>query len=249
MDWLITRELNNELIELDKVFKETINPWWDSTYSYYQQLLSDITWKTLPPVIIAAYRYLGCEEQVITFANIFRTAYFAHHIHAAVRDDEEGQEHNREMQFGILIGDYFFGRLLKLLVEADNKKILVPFAAMICSMNEGMVIKHKIDANNNQVVEKTKASIYATAFLSAAINAEKNAEFCEIYRELGFNLGMCIELSYDTNLRGTALQYLFKTAEIFEQIDKEYHSKNNLLDNVINQMKDILAETKAAAAV
>ncbi len=249
MDRLITRELNNELIELDRVFKETINPWWDSTYSYYQQLIYDITWKALPPVITAAYRYLGCEGQVITFTNIFRTAYFAHHIHASVRDDKEGQKHNREMQFSILIGDYFFGRLLKLLVEADNKKILVPFAAMICSMNEGMVIKHKIDAKDNQVVEKTKAPIYATAFLSAAINAEKDAEFCEIYRQLGFNLGMCIELSYDNNLHSMALQYLFRTEGIFKQIDKEYHGKNNLLENVINEMKDILAETKAAAVV
>lgn len=248
MDLLVTREFKNELIELDKVFKATINPWWDSTYFYYQGIVCDITWKALPPVVYAAYKYIGCEDKFLTFTNIFRTAYFAHYIHSAVKDAEEGQVHNRDLQFNILIGDYFFGKLLKLLVDANNKKILIPFADMICSMNEGMIIKHKFNIQEIEALEKTKASVYTMVFLSAAINGEKDDEFSDLYKKMGFYLGMCIELSTNTNLHEKALYYLFNAEEIFNNINKEYRNKNSMLENIINDLRHRLENNAVAVA-
>jgi hypothetical protein len=247
MDLSVIRALINENDELEKVFEATIDPWWDSTNMYYEELEDDPTWNVLPAVIYAAYELLGCEKEFITYANIFRTAYFAHYIHTRIKDVEEGQQHNQQMQFSILIGDYFFGRLLKLLVDTNNRGILIPFAGMICSMNEGMVIKHKIDAADKMVTEKTKASIYETAFLSAAIIAEKDDEFKELYRQLGFYIGMCIELFSDISLNaGSIDDCLFEVETIWEQIKEIYLSKNHLLEKLINEMKQMLAVSEAA---
>ncbi|HNX27828.1 MAG TPA: hypothetical protein PKN87_00255 [Syntrophomonadaceae bacterium] len=249
MDLLNSRESYDELLEIDKVFKATIEPWWESTYVYYLQIKEDTTWKALTPVVAAAYKYLGCDNKSIIFTNIFHTAYFSNYIHAAIGDEEEGQEHNREMQFSILIGDFLSGRLLKLLVDADNNKLMVPFAAMICTMNEGRVLKHKMKASTEQVIEKINGSLYAMIFLSAALITQKDAEFCEIYRQLGFNLGMALELSNDSASLNQAYKYLTATQGLFKQINQQYRKQNSLLENIISEISQIMADIETAAVV
>ena len=249
MDLFDARELDSNLLEMDKLFKTTIEPWWEATNLYYQQLEQDITWKTLPGVVIAAYEYLGCDGKSLMFANIFRTAYFANYIHSFVKDAEEGQEHNRDMQFCILIGDFLFGRLLKLLVDADNKKIMMPFARMICAMNEGRVMKYKMHTSVEQAMAKTNASLYATIFLSAAINSNKDDTYGQICQQLGFNLGMAIELINRQETRQQAFRYLSVARELFRQLEQEHDGKNSLLGNIISRISINLADVEEAAAV
>lgn len=246
MNLSVAREFHNEKDELDRVFKSTLGTWRNSTHIYYEEIKQDATWNILPGVIYAAYYLLGCENSFTNYANIFRTAYFAHYIHTRVKDAEEGQVYNQEMQFCILIGDYFFGRLLKLLVKADNREILMPFAGMICSMNEGMIIKHSGDAEYKYVIEKTKAVIYATAFLSAAILAGKDAPFKELYRKLGFNIGMMIELSNGIDQQGRIMEYLYATEKIFKQIGEKNRGRSNLVEKIISEARNSLLVSEAA---
>lgn len=241
----ITREFQSEKDELERVFQSTLGPWWNSAHVYYDEIKQDTTWNVLPGVIYFAYYLLGCENNFINYANIFRTAYFAHYIHTNIKDAAEGQVHNQEMQFGILIGDYFFGRLLKLLVEAENREILIPFAEMICSMNEGVIIKHTQNVEYEYVIEKTRAIIYATAFLSAAIVAGKDDKFKELYRRLGFNIGMMIELSDDLTQQNRIINYLYAAETILKQIG-EKNRRSNLAENIINEVKNLLLVTEAA---
>ena len=242
-------DLNKQLPEMDKVFKATIEPWWEETYPYYQQMQEETIWKALPPVTTAAFEYLGCGHQSVTFANIFRIAYFANFIHATVKDEEEGQQHNRELQFSILIGDFLFGRLLKLLVEADHKRIMLPFAAMICTINEGRVMKHKMNAVTEQAVEKIYAPFYEMIFLSAGFLANKDREFRDLYRQLGFNLGMAIELCNYPALAEQAYKYIAAALGQFKQINQRYHLSNSRLENMISEISHFLPETGAAAVI
>ncbi len=224
---------DHQPLEMDKVFKTTIGPWWDYIDPYYQQIQEETTWKALPPVITAAFKYLGCDEHSLTFINIYRMAYFAGYIHTTVQDVEEGQEHDRKMQFSVLIGDLLFGRLLQLLVEADKKKIMMPFAAMICTINEGRVMKHKMNAGAETAVEKIYASLYETIFLSAAVIAGREKEFRDMYRRLGLNLGMAIELTNVPDLQNKADKYQTAARDIFKQINQQSRLQNSMLEKLI----------------
>ncbi len=249
MKLLNTSDLVNQLPEMDKVFKATIEPWWEEIYPYYQQMQEETIWKALPPVTIAAFEYLGCDHQSVTFANIFRIAYFGNYIHATVKDEEEGQQHNRELQFSILIGDFLFGRLLKLLVEADQKRVMMPFAAMICTINEGRVMKHKMSAVAEQTIEKIYAPFYELIFLSAGFLTNKDREFRDLYRQLGLNLGMAIELANHPALAEQAYKYIAAASGQFKQINQRYHLSNSRLENMISEISHFLPETGTAAVI
>ena len=105
MDLFNAHFLHHKPLEMDELLRKTIGSWWDHIDPYYQQVQDETTWKALPSTITAAFKYLGCDQHSLTFINIFRIAYFANFIHASIKDAEEGQAHDRAMQFSILIGD------------------------------------------------------------------------------------------------------------------------------------------------
>lgn len=233
MDLFNAHFLHHKPLEMDELLRKTIGSWWDHIDPYYQQVQDETTWKALPSTITAAFKYLGCDQHSLTFINIFRIAYFANFIHASIKDAEEGQAHDRAMQFSILIGDMLFGRLLQLLVEADHKKIMMPFAEMICTINEGRVMRHKMDAATERAVGKIYAPFYGTVFLTAAIIADRDEGFCKLYRELGLNLGMTIELINAPGFTDMAGKYLDIVRGIFTQINQQSRLQNSLLEKLI----------------
>ncbi len=209
MVFQFTRDLSSELLDVDGVFKTSILPWWQEIETYIELIRSDHTWKTLPAIVFSIYRGTGLNREFcITMANIFKILYLSVFIHELIKDDEEGQEYNQDMQFSILIGDYMFGRILALLVEAEADMLLPALADMICEINEGMVKRYKLAASQEEFVESTRASFYKTAFLTAAYCAGKNIEEQGCFKEAGYKLGMALEFLKEEVLREEALSYL-----------------------------------------
>lgn len=250
MKQIFARDFRTEILELDVVFKNSLLPWWEDISEYVKKLDDDITWNMLPLVVLGIYRFNGLDRQIsIAMANIFKTLYLANSIHALVKDDNEGQEHNQKLQFSILLGDYIFGRMLKLLVEAKADHLVGVFAHMMAEINEGMVLQHKYNIDHLEVVEKTRGPLYMRAFETAAQLSGSNEENQERYRQMGLALGMSIELLAFDFLNQELHDYVHRTEQIFKVIKQQKNSSNSTLEKVISKLHGLLYNINGFAVV
>ncbi|MGI6453436.1 MAG: hypothetical protein ACOX0E_08245 [Syntrophomonadaceae bacterium] len=189
------RDFAGELKEMDRLFAKTFSPWLEKIDYYVQNLQNDLNWIIMPRTLLSIFDYLNVEKDMaVHMTVIFRSAYLGTEIHALVKDDEEGQVFNPELQFNILFGDHIFGHLLKLLLNAGAEKYLSLLAEMICRINEGMLYKYKLGAGHKVALQKTTAPFYSTAFLMAARLKEVDNDQEELVKALGYNMGMSIGL-------------------------------------------------------
>jgi geranylgeranyl pyrophosphate synthase len=237
MESILTKELQTGLQEVDKIFRSSLLPWWAGISAYLPYVEKDLGFKVLPAMVINAYQYLGLDRELsIQMANLFMTIDFASKIHILVKDDDEGQKRSQEMQFTILIGDYIFGRVLKLLVETHTDHLLYMFATMIGRINEGLIIEYKFNCSLEQVLNQTRAPLYHDAFLSAAKIAHLAPGTAEIYAEIGQNLGIALELFNKYGHKTSWHTYLNKAKELLPLLNKNEISQLRSLENLICEM-------------
>lgn len=249
MSFAFTRELEVEMSDIENKFRESLKPWWAQLANLHNKLQADQSFQLIPAVVLMAYKYLDMERDVrVAMGNLFKTLYFANRIHSMVSDNEEGQIHNQEMQFTILIGDYIFGRVLKLLLEAGADQVLDDFAHMISLINEGQVIKHKLDKSPREVLQKTSAPFYSTAFLTAAKLKGLEPTQAMLYAEVGFNLGMTLELSL-IGQKMEALDYLNNTHSLIDKFQIAALDNNFELDKLVQEMLEMVSFFDTAAVV
>lgn len=209
MKFSFTREMHADLHEVDELFQNSLVPWWDEVGFYMNEIEEDPTFSIIPAIVIMAYQNLGLGHNIsIQMANIFKTVYFANRIHVTVKDSEEGQEYDQRLQFTILIGDYIFGRILKLLLEAEASNLLDDFSKMMCEMNEGFLLEHKLSDNVEICLQKARAPLYSTAFLTAAKLSNLDSNKIRLYEEIGYHLGLALELLFrGENTLSTGYRY------------------------------------------
>ncbi len=249
MNFAFSRELELEMYAIEDRFQKSLQPWWDDLGDLLGSLQSDRSFEIIPAVTVLAYKYLDMDNELrLAMANLFKTLYFANRIHTLVRDSEEGQLHNQDMQFTILIGDYIFGRVLKLLLEAGADQLLDDFADMISQINEGSVIKHKLNENMQEVLRQTSAPFYATAFVTAAKMKGLNGVELKLYEELGFNLGMALELIMSGHRR-EALSYIEQTHASMNRFKALTGNLNTSLDKLVQELLAVVPCYDSAAVV
>ncbi|KUG04707.1 hypothetical protein ASZ90_017846 [hydrocarbon metagenome] len=248
MVFQFARDLSSELLDVDGLFKKSILPWWQEIETYRELIKLDHTWRALPAVVLSVYRGTGFNREFcISMANIFKILYLSVFIHELIKDDEEGQEYNQDMQFSILIGDYMFGRILALLIEAEADMLLPIFADMICEINEGMVKRYKLGSSEAEFVESRRASFYKTAFLTAAFCAGKNVEEQGCFREAGYKLGMALELLQEEGLREEALSFLEDSEKL---LSPEQGSRiSTSMGPIYKEMRSLLTASNKLAVV
>jgi geranylgeranyl pyrophosphate synthase len=231
---IFARELQIDLHEVDELFKKSLLPWWDDIANYVYKMTDDKSFNMLPAVVLAAYRKLGIERDLsLKMANMFKTMHLASRIHVLVKDDEEGQKVNQEMQFTILIGDYIFGKVLSLLYEYKVDMLLNIFATMICDINEGLIVEYKLDGSPDDVLARTKAPLYSSAFLTAAELAGLSQEKKDTYGLIGHNLGMALELKYIHGQNG--LGYLEQAEQLLAQFPRGFTADDPVLENIMRE--------------
>lgn len=244
MDLCLTRA---ELLKVDDVFKQSLLPWWEDISFYVENANKDFTFNYLPAVVIQAFDYLGLEKDIgLSMANLFKIIYFANTIHILVKDEEEGQVYNKGLQYSILLGDYVFGVFLKFMLENKVDNLLNIFADMMSVVSEGLIIEYKLDGDLVQTIEKTRAPFYATAFIIAAKLSGMVEKTTEFYGEIGYNLGMAIELKNRKSSRVN--EYLCKSEELIMNFNKYYDGGKRTLQNLVNGManNDFPASTAVA---
>ncbi len=250
MGFIFTRELQADLQDVNACFHQSLLPWWEELSVYIDGLEQDVTFRSLPAVVIAGYRALGIgRQQTIAMANLFKTIYFANYIHSLIKDEEEGQQCDRWLQFSILIGDYIFGRILKLLLEAKADELLDDFSRLMCQINEGLVVQHKMNDNTEVVIEMTRSPLYATAFRTAAKLSKMENPLIEKYEELGHNLGMAIELIQGKGL--PVKEYLFTSEYLLGSFSskQENTGRFKLLYGMIKKLGEDLSLLNPAIVV
>jgi hypothetical protein len=222
MDFIFTGSMRADLQEVENSFKISLLPWWDDIVQYIPKMEADMSFRVVPAMVINAYRGLGLKRDLtIQMANMFKTIYFASKIHVLIKDDREGQVHNQELQFTILIGDYIFGRVLKLLLEAHVDQLLDMFAHMICKINEGLIIEYKMAAGLplREILAQTRGPLYYYAFLSAAQLGDLSPDQSERYAQIGFNLGMFLELQGIDQPTGSGAHFLTEARRLLALTD------------------------------
>jgi hypothetical protein len=237
MEYIFTKDIQSDLQEVETTFRNSLLPWWNDISAYVPQVDKDLGFKLLPAVVLNSYRYLGLEKELaIQMANLFKTIDFATRIHVLIKDDEEGQRHNQELQFTILIGDYIFGKVLKLLVETGTDHLLYMFASMIGKINEGLIIKHKLKSGLEQALIQTRAPLYYNAFLSAAKMANLASDTAENYGKVGHNLGAALELTFVHGQKGLGHTYLEEAKQLLKLLIKSGNNQFKSLESFVHAM-------------
>ena len=238
MDFMLTREMQNDLREVNETFASSLRPWWNEIAAYLPEVSKDPGFNLLPAMVVAAYKSIGLEQDLtIKMANLFKTIFMANQIHVLIKDDEEGQLHNQELQFTILIGDYIFGKILKLLLEANADRLLDMFAIMIGDINEGFITRYKFDSSFEEGLIKTRGPLYQKAFLTGARLADWPQKQADIFGDIGYNLGMAMELIFFHELISTGQKYLHQAKQAWQLIKPDLVFQPDLLEAIVGVLE------------
>lgn len=253
--YMMSGDLKSELQKVDEKFKDTVSLWQREITLYISGLEKDPLWDVIPAFVLGACRYTGVGRDLsISMANIFRTIYMVNHIHEQIKDEEEGQEYNQQMRFAILLGDYMFGKILKLLLNENAAHLVDIFAALICRLNEGLTLKYKMNADFMHNLKHIYAPFFKAAFLSASRLAGNNVDKEKAYGDLGYNLGLaiCFSILNEPAHYMAKIQYhIDESIRILTEIHPENRVTPNYIHNLISEMYEGLYKTaeKAAAVV
>lgn len=248
MVFQFSRNLSDELQELDALFNKSISPWGQDMEIYMEWINRDHTWSALPPIVFSIYRGMGLNQDLsLSMANIFKILYLSVLIHESIHDDEEGQEYNQHMQFSILIGDYMFGLIMALLIDNQADMLLPLFTDLICEINEGMIRRYKLGSNRSDFIASSRASLYKSAFLTAARCAGKAKEEQGSLQQAGHNLGIAIEFLNYEELRGEALPYLEASCSLL--MTEPHNSISSFMGPIYREINGLLSRPDTMAAV
>ena len=249
MNFAFARKLEVELNEIDLMYQKSLQSWWEDLAYLRERLQGEKSLQLMPAVVMLAYKYLDSDHTLsIDMASLFKTLYLANLIHKQVKDEEEGQLNNQDLQFTILIGDYIFGRVLKLLLEIGAVQVLDNLAALICQVSEGLVMEHKSGENQLGIFKRGNVSFYATGFLSAARLKGLDHESIELYEQLGFNVGLAMELLITGNLAQAKL-YIEKGTNVLAAFQVKAGFANGCLDKFLQDLASEIPVADSSIAI
>lgn len=204
-----------------------------SDYAVYRkEIENQLHWMALPALTAAANRHFGLgKKREQHMAAIFNVIYLSDQIHSRVVDAGEGQEYNLDLQFTIIAGDYLFGRAMMLLTDIEGYRLLEHFADLICAVNEGHTM-HKSSSADLDIMAKETASLYSYGFYTAAALAEVPAAECDLFKEIGKNIGMAVTLATRNDM-AQGMHYLEHARVLFESAANTNSDLGKIIDHLI----------------
>ncbi len=238
----------NELIETDILLRECLLPWDEHLQGFRKDLKRVIHWTALPAITVAVNRRFDGHDRIGShMAAIFAIMYLADHIHCSVRDDEEGRSGG--VQFSILLGDYLFSKAVCLLDRIDGHNLLQHISQLMCSVNEGHVMRKLAGGKPDlEILGYEKATYYKYSFLAAADAGGCGSLECKFYGETGFNLGMALTL-YDEGLDKVALSYLEKTRNLLSSWTRPRNDKICVIRSLSEELIQSIKPTREVVAI
>lgn len=241
MNLPVVAEVRDELAASKALMDKNLSQWSGKLSGFFRDIEDDMHWHMLPQVTALAYQGLKAGFRCTVYmTTIFRLAYLANYIHDTVRDDEEGQAHDRRLQFDILIGDYLFGKVLQLLSENSSQSLASTFAEMIIDINEGRVIRKMRGGcrNDLEIITKEVACLYSYAFLTAAKKAGLHTAEQMIYREVGNKIGLALGVRSERIPGISPLRYLEEARYLLTFANDSAQDRRLLIPRLLQEMLD-----------
>jgi geranylgeranyl pyrophosphate synthase len=162
---------------------------WNSLQKYIRPAL----------VLLTSRLYQHRPEAAVPLAAVHQFIYLAGRVHTGVAEECTAlrREAAQSYQFPVLVGDYLYGRFFTTLCDAGQNHLLGDLARVICSMNEGgmMRAKNALGQAGYDVTEiirlETAELIASCCRLGGLAGGASDQEARHLYA-LGLELGMAI---------------------------------------------------------
>ncbi|NLG33640.1 MAG: hypothetical protein GX550_08985, partial [Syntrophomonadaceae bacterium] len=98
-------------------------------------------------------------------------------------------------------------------------------------------------------IEKTRGSLYAAAFETGAHMAGKKDDLINLYKQLGYSLGMCLELINEEESIVEAQLCIQRSKNLLRKLNHENNVVNSTLEKGITELYNLLFKEDKEAAV
>lgn len=244
---LLDEVLEQRLRKVDGLMRDSLGPWAAPLEEYCREAAARVHWRMLPASVLCAHDLAGAESDYsLRMATMFRLVDLAGFIHGTVRDDSEGQEYDQRLQFAILVGDYIFGLVLRLLGDIDAYDLLPVLAAMMCEINEGRALRCVEGRREASlpVLEKEVATLYRHAFLVASLACGLPEREQRAFAAMGHALGVEFALRQEAQAAGMHVQAEEANAALLMRELQRVHPLHS--DKVVSQLLGGTVERKVA---
>jgi len=201
-----------------KDFREILKTALDSPYAYLSSLdayIFDKPGKQLRPALVLCTAGIcgtpgPLSHAVAAVAEMIHTATLLHDDVADNAETRRGMK-SVQKQFGpaasILLGDYWFARAFRVLVDYDGLHLLPLYAEAIQALSEGEILQlekgRTLDISLNEyysVCEKKTASLFRTSMISGALSVpekELSETYLPVIEKAAYHMGMAFQINDD----------------------------------------------------
>lgn len=203
-----------------------------------------------PACVLSVAGHFKCEgAKAVALATIAQLIFLADKIHSAVPEDEGSEladtlDPRDSSQLPVLVGDYLYGRFFTTLCEEGILEYLEPLARMICTINEGSILRCRAvydgDYSQNtvlKIVEKETGLFFADSCRLSANLGGASEEEQNLLSKFGYNLGMAYGLLRERGYPQLATDYQTKARDVLAGL------KNSQFVNHLCDLTDHLFET------
>ncbi|HPV88617.1 MAG TPA: polyprenyl synthetase family protein [Bacteroidales bacterium] len=201
-----------------KAFEDILKTALDSSYSFLSSIDTYILNKPgkqlRPALALCSARICGTpvplSHAVAAVAEMIHTASL---LHDDVADNAEMRRGvlSVQKQFGarasVLLGDYWFGRAFKILLQYEGMHLLPLYVNVIDSLSEGEILQMEkartLDLTLNEyytICENKTASLFRTSMLSGALSVpqkEISSVYRPVFEKVAFHMGMAFQIHDD----------------------------------------------------
>ncbi|MDD3105737.1 MAG: polyprenyl synthetase family protein [Bacteroidales bacterium] len=210
----IRQFLGDHWMAFQKILKTAL----DSPYAYLSSLDAYIfnkPGKQLRPALVLCTAGVCGTPGALSYAvaAVAEMIHTATLLHDDVADNAETRRGMRSIQkeFGpataILLGDYWFARAFRILVDYDRLELLPLYAEAIQALSEGEILQlekgRTLDISLNEyysVCEKKTVSLFRTSMISGALSVpekEISKTYMPIIEKAAYHLGMAFQINDD----------------------------------------------------
>lgn len=205
-----------------------------------------------PALTLLSAGLLGkISDRAISLASVFQFIYIASNVHNDIKEDgditNQGDWPGNNCHLPVLVGDYLYGRFFTTLCEAGIEKYLLPLAEIICTINEGGIMRLKAKEMDNcpqegEIIEKEIAALVAGCCSLGGHLAGAGQDLQDLLHGMGMNLGMAIGFMEKEQNPEAVGKYLAKSRSFLEQLPVGINK------NVLRALLEAMHSREAAAA-
>lgn len=203
--------VEGDLSEVENILAEEVRSGMDTVDSIARYVIKNGGKRIRPAMFLLSARVAGCSsESLPKIASAFELLHTSSLLHDDVVDDaalRRGQPSAKAKwgnQVSVLVGDLFFCRASKILVDYGDQNLMTAIIDAIAKTTEGelLEIAHQSDMNVSsdiymKIISGKTAALFSAAARAGAIVAGIAGPFDDALRKFGFKVGQAFQLADD----------------------------------------------------